>query len=184
MDRSLWPTCSTVWLHTFITHVNSNTVVMWETQRGIADWDCFKTPILQEILRTQNQHQEEFLCIFGSHTFVPISWMCKKQASVSHSFTESEIISLSAGLRMGGIPALDLWNFVIEVFHCSPNLFNNTKDSLAQGNLLHRTTSSKRTKNRTKAPTTHDSSDLVHVDHVPSNAKFSQSNAMLYVSEG
>ena len=25
------------------------------------------------------------LCIFGSHTFVPISWMCKKQTAVSHS---------------------------------------------------------------------------------------------------
>ena len=35
----------------------------------------------------------EHLCIFGSHTFVPISWMCKKQTSVSHSSTESEIIS-------------------------------------------------------------------------------------------
>ena len=48
------------------------------------------------------------LCIFGSHTFVPISWMCKKQTSVSHSSTESEIISLDAGLRMDGKPALDL----------------------------------------------------------------------------
>ena len=38
------------------------------------------------------------LCIFGSHTFVPISWMCKKQTSVSHSSTESEIISLDTGL--------------------------------------------------------------------------------------
>ena len=28
------------------------------------------------------------LCIFGSHTFVPISWMCKKRTSVSHSSTE------------------------------------------------------------------------------------------------
>ena len=34
------------------------------------------------------------LCVFGSHTFVPISWMCKKQTSVTHSSTESEIISL------------------------------------------------------------------------------------------
>ena len=25
------------------------------------------------------------LCVFGSHTFVPISWMCKKQTSISHS---------------------------------------------------------------------------------------------------
>ena len=42
------------------------------------------------------------LCIFGSHTFVPISWMCKKRTSVSHSSTESEIISLDVGLRMDG----------------------------------------------------------------------------------
>ena len=39
------------------------------------------------------------LCIFGSHTFVPSSSMCKEQASVSHSLTESGIISLDAGLR-------------------------------------------------------------------------------------
>ena len=30
------------------------------------------------------------LCIFGSHMFVPISWMCKKQTAVSHSSTESK----------------------------------------------------------------------------------------------
>ena len=55
------------------------------------------------------------LCIFGSHTFVPISWMCKKQTSVSHSSTESEIISLDAGLRLDGIPALDLWDLIVAV---------------------------------------------------------------------
>ena len=46
------------------------------------------------------------LCIFGSHTFVPISWMCKKQTAVSHSSTESEIISLDAGLRLDVSPHL------------------------------------------------------------------------------
>ena len=55
------------------------------------------------------------LCVFGSHTFVPTSWMCKKQTSVSHSSTESELISLVAGLRMDGLPALDLGEIVIEV---------------------------------------------------------------------
>ena len=45
-------------------------------------------------------------CIFGSHTFVPTSWMCKKQTPVSHSSTQAEIISLDACLRMVGIPAL------------------------------------------------------------------------------
>ena len=38
------------------------------------------------------------LCVFGSHTFVPISWMCQKQTSVSHSSTESEIIFLIYGI--------------------------------------------------------------------------------------
>ena len=40
------------------------------------------------------------LCVLGSHTFVPISWMCKKQTSVSHSSTEWEIISLDAGIEL------------------------------------------------------------------------------------
>ena len=42
---------------------------------------------------------------------------CKKQTSVSHSSTESEIISLDAGLRMDGIPALDLWDLIVTVLH-------------------------------------------------------------------
>ena len=52
----------------------------------------------------------ETLCIFGSHTFVPISWMCKKQTAVSYSSTESEIISLDTGLRLDGLPGLELWD--------------------------------------------------------------------------
>ena len=55
------------------------------------------------------------LCIFGSHTFLPISWMCKKQTAVSHSSTESEIMSLDAGLKLDGIPALDLWDLIVAV---------------------------------------------------------------------
>ena len=41
--------------------------------------------------------------------------MCKKQTSVSQSSTESEIISLDAGLRLDGIPALDLWDLSVFV---------------------------------------------------------------------
>ena len=55
------------------------------------------------------------LCNFGSHTFVPISWMCKTHTSVSHSSTESEIISLDAGLMLDDIPALDLWDLIVAV---------------------------------------------------------------------
>ena len=88
------------------------------------------------------------LCIFGSETFVPRGWMCKKQASVSQNSTEAEIISLDAGLRMDGIPALDLWDVVIEVFHSSPTQSKKTKDQ-ARGNSSHDTTSNKHIQNQT-----------------------------------
>ena len=55
------------------------------------------------------------LCIFGSHTFVPRSWMCKKQTAVFHSSTESEIISLDTGLKLDGLPALELWDLIVSV---------------------------------------------------------------------
>ena len=69
------------------------------------------------------------LCIFGRRTFVLVSWMCKKQSSVSH--TESEIISLDAGLRMDWLPALDLWDMVIEVLRST-----NNPTMMASGKLV------------------------------------------------
>ena len=92
--------------------MNTNSIAMWVILQNNADWDCFKTQTLQEILKTQNPLLEEHCAFFGSQTFVPKSWMCKKQTSVSHSSTEAEIISLVSGFRMDGIPAWDLWNLV------------------------------------------------------------------------
>ena len=70
------------------------------------------------------------LCIFGSHTFVPISWMCKKQTSVSHSSTESEIISLDARLRLDGVPVLDLWDLIVSVLHGNTYQRNHEREDL------------------------------------------------------
>ena len=55
--------------------------------------------------------------LVGPNTWVPITWLCKKQGAVSHSSSEAEIIALEAALRAEGIPALMLWDFVVEVFH-------------------------------------------------------------------
>ena len=44
---------------TFITQVNTNSIVMWVKLPSNAGWDCFKAPILQEILRIQNLRQVE-----------------------------------------------------------------------------------------------------------------------------
>ena len=70
-------------------------------------------------LEDSESTSEGILYIFGSQTFVPISWMCKKQTAVavSHSSSESAVITLHAGFRMDGITALDLWDLVTEVTH-------------------------------------------------------------------
>ena len=81
--------------------MTTDNIVMWVTRLSIVDWVYSKTQTLFATLRTQNQPREEYYC--------------KKQTSVSHSSTESEIISLDAGLRMDGLPALDLWDVVIEL---------------------------------------------------------------------
>ena len=59
--------------------------------------------------------------------------MCQQVGSArnrhqfSHSSTEAEIISLDAGLRMDDIPALTLWDLVIELFHSVPNRTDGSK---------------------------------------------------------
>ena len=39
-----------------------------------------------------------------------------QEIAVSHSSTESEIISLDIGLRLNGLPALELWDLIVSVF--------------------------------------------------------------------
>ena len=107
----------------FIIRVNTNSVVMWVILLSKADWDCFKTLTSREILKIQKATSGGTFCVFGNHTNVPISWMCEKQTSVSHSSTESEIISLDAGLRLDGKPALDLWDFIVAILHGNAYLF-------------------------------------------------------------
>ena len=40
----------------------------------------------------------------------------QEKTAVSHSSTESEIISLDTGLRLDGLPALELWDLIVSVF--------------------------------------------------------------------
>ena len=98
---------------TFIIHVITNNIVVWKSRQNNAYWDCFKTPILQEILRIQSLHQVEHCAFSEAIRLFKSVWMCKKQTSVSYSSTESEIMSLNAGWRMDGIPALDLWDLIV-----------------------------------------------------------------------
>ena len=108
------------------------------------------------------------LCVFGSHTFVPISWMCKKQTAVSHSSTESEIISLDTGLRLDGLLALELWDLIVSVF----GSVSQISDRTGQPVIIDR---SQRPQGKTNA--------LNNIDCVPSNVQSSHQEALLCVFE-
>ena len=112
------------------------------------------------------------LCIFGSHTFVPTSWMCKKQTSVSHSSTESEIISLDAGLRLDGIPALVLWDQIVLVLGNTTRNHDRTVRPVVY-----------RDKNHVRQQPPGVNNDLDNVDFIHSNVNSSHREALLYVFE-
>ena len=98
---------------------------------------------------------------------IPISWMCKKQTSVSHSLTESEIISSEAGLRLDGLPALDVGS------DCS--VLGNTTQTPERWERPVVNDKEQRSQGTTNA--------LHHIDCVPSNVQSSHQEALLCVFE-
>ena len=72
---------------------------------------------------------------------------------------------------MDGIPALDLRDLVIEVFHSSLREPRRNLSATPQSNM------------RKPIPTTNTHPDLTNIDHVPSSGRQSGSNAVLYVFE-
>ena len=106
-------------------------------------------------------------------------WMCKKQTSVPHSSTKSEIISLDARLRLDGISALDLWDLIDAV------LGNTNQNRTEQGDLL-------KNKREVRSPphTIHKRkqsqrviNDSDNVDFFHSKVNSSRQEALFYVFE-
>ena len=69
------------WFHIFIILVNTNNIVTSEPLLSNADWNCFKSPILREILRILNLLRVGHCTFFESHTFDPISCMWRTKFS-------------------------------------------------------------------------------------------------------
>ena len=143
---------------------------MWEILPNNADWDCFRTLTSREILKIRNPLLEErTLCIFGSHTFVPISCMCKKQTAVSHSSTEYEIFSLDTGLRLDGLLALELWALIVSVFGNVSEISDRTGQLVNDVQKHHKSQESINV--------------MENIDFAPSNVQSSHQEALLYVFE-
>ena len=87
-----WP----VWFLRFITHVNLRKMLSCGKHCTKCRLGQFQDSDFADDLEDSKLISGKIWCIFGSHTFVSISLMCKKNNAVSHSSTESEIISLDA----------------------------------------------------------------------------------------
>ena len=95
--------------------------------------------------------------------------MCQKQTAVSHSSTESEIISLDTGLRLHGLPALELWDLIV----CVLGNVSRVSDRSGQpDNDVH-----KHHKSQKKIDVMED------IVSVPSNVQSARQEALLYVFE-
>ncbi|MDA8584203.1 Ty1/Copia family ribonuclease HI [bacterium] len=55
------------------------------------------------------------LAFVGPKPFFPLSAVSKRQTVISHSTPESELVAADYGLRMEGIPALCLWEYLLDI---------------------------------------------------------------------
>ena len=92
------------------------------TKLNIANSDASFAEDLQDSQSTS----EGVLCVFGDHTFVPLTWMSKRQTAVPHCSTEIKIISLDAGLRSEGLFALQVRDNVLDVLSLRVMMFWET----------------------------------------------------------
>ena len=95
--------------------------------------------------------------------------MCKKQTAVSHSSTESEIISLDTGLRLDGLPALELWDLIVSVHGNVSRVSDRSGKPESDDHKHHKS---------------HNKIDVMKdIDAVPSNVQSARQEALLYVFE-
>ena len=171
MDKSLWQTIMSFDL--------LHSSYMWIQTVLPCGKHCqtMRTGTLQEILRIQNLHQVdhcaflEVIRLFQSVGCVRIKLQFR---------TESEIISLDAGLRLDGIPALDLWDLIVAVLHGNTYQSNQARWDFCTNQREIRAvhdTLQKRKKSHGMID------DLDNVDFISSNVNSSRQEALLYVFE-
>ena len=138
---------------------------MWVILQNNADWDCFKTPISQEILRIPNLHQVEH-CAFWEVIRLFQSVGCvrnKLQFRTAQQNQKSSLWTLDQGWT-GFL--LELWDLIVSA------LGNMTQTTERPGRpvIIDR---SQRSQRKTNA--------LNNIDCVPSNVQSSHQEGLLHV---
>ena len=156
-------------LISFIHHHKDSVIKSWVGNKAS---DCklmlFCDASFAGDLKDSKSTSGSLLCLVGSHTFCPISWMCKKQGCVSHSSTESEIVALDMGLRLDGLPAMTLWDTIIQVLEPIPN---------------EDVDSDKTTNEGAKIGVPADIQELLNVDFVPTTVPNMSSRTKMVIME-
>ena len=108
-------------LHRLMSYLHNTSHYMQKCFVGNSASECqlalFCDASFAGCLQSSKSTSGVFCCIVGPRTFMPVTWLCKKQSAISHSSTEAELISLDTGLRVEGIPLLGLWSEVLQTFH-------------------------------------------------------------------
>ena len=141
---------------------------MWVILPNNAGWDCFKTPILREILRTQSLLREE-QCAFLDviHLFQQVG--CARNKLLFLTVQQNLKSSLWALDRLDGLPALELWDLIVSVL----GNISRVSDRSGQPDKDVQ----KRHKSQKKIDVMED------IDSVPSNVQSARQEALLYVFE-
>ena len=92
-------------------HVKTNSIAMWETLPNNADGDCFRTPILQEILRIQNLHQVEHFAFLWPTTILSQNLHSSKNTgkdlTMEQMFDTSEKLIVGQSDGIYGVKTID-----------------------------------------------------------------------------
>ena len=150
--------------------MNTNSIAMWETLPNNADWNSFKSLTLQEAVEDSKSTSGGF-CASSE-----VTRLCQQVGCARNTFvlcpTELEIMSVGAGSRMDGIPALTLWDLMVEVRTEGPKreLLGNTSAVVKPD--VHDT-----------IPIKHTNVIPTNIDHIPSNVTHAGPSAMLFVFE-
>ena len=178
MDWTLWQTLSSFDILTFITRVTTDNCHVGNTAQHSR---------LRLFLDSDfaGDFEDSAATFGGIVMYLRKSNVCsykldvQGQTSVSHRSTDSEVISLDAGLRMDGIPAVGLWDLAIEVLD-----FFFWKKSSNIGKPIARWNQSKHQPQHQNEDTAkREVEELSNVDHVVTSAKPSLFEAQLHIFE-
>ena len=105
-------------LHRLVCYINSSLDYKLKGHIGDCSKDLkitlFSDADFAGCLDTAKSTSGVLIALTGPNSFFPLNAISKKQPCVSHSTPEAEIVAADLAIRTEGLPALQLWDMVLE----------------------------------------------------------------------